>query len=46
MTEVFCGIDWAQEHHDLVVVDEKGQLLASHRIDGTASGPGRITRHP
>lgn len=24
MTEVFCGIDWAEGHHDIALVDLQG----------------------
>lgn len=30
--KVFCGIDWAEGHHDVALVDEHGQLLAKKRI--------------
>ncbi|MFE7333232.1 IS110 family transposase, partial [Streptomyces sp. NPDC057565] len=35
---VFCGIDWASDHHDVVIVDDTGSLLAKARIDDTAEG--------
>lgn len=35
---VFCGIDWAEDHHDIAVVDEAGTLLARRRIDDNAAG--------
>jgi hypothetical protein len=35
---VFCGIDWASDHHDIAVVDASGSLLARARIDDTAAG--------
>lgn len=38
MAEVFCGIDWAEGHHDIAIVDQQGQLLASQRIEDTAAG--------
>ena len=25
---VTCGIDWAQDHHDIAIVDTDGQLVA------------------
>ncbi|WP_457966966.1 IS110 family transposase [Arthrobacter sp. D1-29] len=37
MTDVFCGIDWAEGPHDISVVDQQGQLLASRRIEDTAA---------
>jgi transposase len=35
---VFCGIDWAENHHDVALVDETGHLLAKHRITDNAAG--------
>ena len=36
--EVFCGIDWAEDHHDIALVDVGGQLLARRRISDGAAG--------
>jgi hypothetical protein len=36
--EVFCGIDWAEDHHDIALVDAGGQLLARRRISDGAAG--------
>ncbi len=36
--EVFCGIDWAEDHHDIALVDRDGQLLARRRISDDAAG--------
>ena len=36
--EVFCGIDWAEDHHDIAIVDRDGQLLARRRISDDAAG--------
>jgi hypothetical protein len=35
---VFCGIDWAETHHDVAVVDAEGRLLAHRRIGDDAAG--------
>lgn len=35
---VFCGIDWAETHHDVAVVDAEGRLLARRRIRDDAAG--------
>ncbi|WP_452748791.1 IS110 family transposase [Streptomyces bottropensis] len=35
---VFCGIDWAEKHHDVAVVNEAGELLAKTRITDDAAG--------
>src|SRR5258706_3266765 len=36
--EVSCGIDWAEDHHDIALVDASGQLLARRRISDDAAG--------
>ncbi|WP_443609742.1 IS110 family transposase [Actinacidiphila acididurans] len=35
---VFCGIDWAENHHDVALVDDTGHLLAKRRITDNAAG--------
>jgi len=35
---ITCGIDWAQGHHDVAVVDEQGRQLARARIDTGLGG--------
>jgi transposase len=39
---VFCGIDWAEDHHDIALVDEGGQILARQRISDDAAGLARL----
>src|SRR6266700_2042263 len=36
--DVFCGIDWAEDHHDIALVDRDGTLLARRRISDDAAG--------
>src|ERR1039458_1283827 len=36
--DVFCGIDWAEDHHDIALTDRDGQLLARRRISDDAAG--------
>ena len=36
--DVFCGIDWAEDHHDIALVDRDGGLLARLRISDDAAG--------
>jgi len=36
--DVSCGIDWAEDHHDIALVDGKGALLARARISDDAAG--------
>lgn len=38
MGEIFCGIDWAERHHDVALVDDHGRLLAKRRISDDLSG--------
>jgi predicted NBD/HSP70 family sugar kinase len=33
-----CGIDWADDHHDVAVVDEDGKLIGKRRITDDADG--------
>ena len=30
---ITCGIDWAEAHHDVAVMDEAGQILGRLKID-------------
>ncbi|MPY80175.1 MAG: IS110 family transposase [Actinophytocola sp.] len=36
---VFCGVDWAEGHHDIALVDQDGALVAKKRI---ADDPGGL----
>jgi transposase len=40
--DVFCGIDWAEDHHDIAIVDAAGQVLARLRISDDAAGLGEL----
>jgi transposase len=40
--DVFCGIDWAEDHHDIALVDRDGKLLAHQRISHDAAGLARL----
>lgn len=35
---VYCGIDWAEGHHDIALVDDEGVLVAKRRINETVDG--------
>ncbi|MEV2248205.1 IS110 family transposase [Streptomyces sp. NPDC049970] len=39
---VFCGIDWAERHHDVALVDIAGTLLAKARITDDAAGYDKL----
>jgi transposase len=36
--QLWCGIDWAENHHDVSVVDEEGRQRVRLRIADTAAG--------
>ncbi|MEX2554604.1 MAG: transposase [Actinomycetota bacterium] len=38
----FLGIDWAEAHHDLCLVDEPGRVLAKDRIPDGIEGVARL----
>jgi transposase len=35
---ITCGIDWAENHHDVALVDEAGQLVTKRHIGDDAEG--------
>src|SRR5215211_5841846 len=41
--EVYCGIDWAEQHHDVAVVDSAGRVLAQQRIGDDLAGFAALT---
>jgi len=42
LVAVFCGIDWAEDHHDIALVDQDGTLLAKRRIGDDTAGFGAL----
>ena len=40
--DVYCGIDWAEDHHDIALVNRDGQLLARRRISDDAAGLAQL----
>src|SRR5207302_3089004 len=38
----FCGIDWANDHHDAVSIDEQGQQLGSIRVAHSSQGLSQL----
>jgi transposase len=40
--EVYCGIDWAEDHHDIALVDRDGKLRARRRISDDAAGLAQL----
>jgi transposase len=43
LVAVYCGIDWAEGHHDIALVDGEGRLVAKRRIDETVEGIAELT---
>jgi transposase len=41
--KVFCGIDWAEGHHDVALVDQAGLLVAKKRIGDDPDGFAVLT---
>ncbi|WP_371927775.1 IS110 family transposase [Lentzea sp. HUAS12] len=41
--KVFCGIDWAERHHDVALVDAEGKLVAKRRITESVDGFAELT---
>ena len=40
--DVYCGIDWAEDHHDIALAGHDGQLLARRRISDDAAGLAQL----
>lgn len=40
---VYCGIDWAEGHHDIALVDDDGKLVAKRRIKESLDGVAELT---
>ena len=39
----YAGIDWADEHHVIVVLDEKGQQVPTRQFSHTVDGLAQLT---
>ncbi|MFC7446854.1 IS110 family transposase [Rhodococcus daqingensis] len=37
----FCGIDWADDHHDIAIIDDTGAVLVKERVANDAGGFAR-----
>jgi transposase len=40
--DIYCGIDWAEDHHDIALADQRGKLLARRRISDDAAGLAQL----
>src|SRR5437660_8270964 len=38
----YTGIDWADEHHDALTIDEKGHQMGSIRVDHSPQGFAKL----
>jgi len=38
----YTGIDWANDHHDVLVIDEKGRQVGSLRVDHNPQGLSKL----
>ena len=36
--EYFAGFDWAKDHHDVIVLDKQGRIVADFRLEHSAAG--------
>jgi transposase len=39
---LFCGVDWAEVHHDVAIVDDTGAVVSRARIGNDAAGFARL----
>ena len=39
---IFVGIDWAEAHHDICVLDREGEVLATRRVPEGLEGVARL----
>jgi hypothetical protein len=40
--EIFCGVDWAEAHHDIAIIDGDGRQLVKRRIADDLAGFGGL----
>jgi transposase len=40
---VYCGIDWAEGHHDIALIDGDGALIGKRRIEESLEGVAELT---
>ena len=38
----YAGIDWANDHHDIVVINEKGHQVGLLRVDHNPQGMSKL----
>ncbi|MBF6149612.1 IS110 family transposase [Nocardia nova] len=40
----YCGVDWAEGHHDIAIVDREGKLVSKKRIGDDPTGFAELTQ--
>jgi transposase len=40
---IYCGIDWAEGHHDIALVDDEGTLVGKRRVEENLDGVAELT---
>jgi hypothetical protein len=40
---IYCGIDWAEGHHDIALIDGEGTLIGKRRIEENLDGVAALT---
>jgi hypothetical protein len=39
---LYVGVDWAEDHHDVCVMDLQGHVLAKRRVADSVTGVGEL----
>ena len=39
---IFVGVDWAEDHHDICVMDQAGEVLGKRRIADSVEGLAQL----
>src|SRR3546814_3061195 len=39
---LYCGIDWAENHHDFAILNDLGEVVSRGRVDNDAAGFARL----
>jgi transposase len=43
LRQIYCGVDWAEDHHDIAIIDEHGNVLVKRRISDDLEGLSTLT---
>jgi len=39
---LFVGVDWAEDHHDICLMDEQGKVIGSKRVEESLQGAAQV----